>query len=98
MFVNRPATSSIQVSLLKLFLFFLSKVSWSGGEGTFTNSLQWKVFEQVNLQCLRIGTERNTLKPLLSGRLRDLPKCLLILIEGVRLIEVCKNCAMFVND
>ena len=78
MFVNGPATSSIQVSLLKLFLFFLSKVSWSGGEGTFTNSLQWKVFEQVNLQCLRIGTERNTLKPLLSGHLRDHPKCLLI--------------------
>ena len=98
MFVKGPTNSSIQVSLLKLFVFFLSKVSWSGGEGTFTNSLQWKVFEQVNLQCLRIGTERNTLKPLLSGCLRDLPKCLLILIEGVHLIEVGKSCAMFVND
>ena len=92
MFVNGPTNSSIQVSLLKLFVFSSSKVSWSGGEGTF------KVFEQVNLQCLRIGTERNTLKPLLSGCLRDLPKCLLILIEGVHLIEVCKSCAMFVND
>ena len=98
MFVKGPTNSSIQVSLLKLFVFFLSKVSWSGGEGTFTNSLQWKVFEQVNLQCLRIGTERNTLKPLLSGCLRDLPKCLLILIEGVHFIEVGKSCAMFVND
>ena len=35
----------------------------------------------------------NTVKPLLSGHLRDLPKCPLI-IEGVSLIEVCKSCAM----
>ena len=38
---------------------------------------------------------KNTVKTLLSGHLRDLLKC--SLIEGVRLIEVCKNCAMFVN-
>ena len=37
--------------------------------------------------------KQNTAKPLLSGPLLDLPKC--PLIEGVRLIEVCKNCAMF---
>ena len=26
------------------------------------------------------------------------PSQVSILIEGVRLVEVCKNCAMFVND
>ena len=33
----------------------------------------------------------------ISGHLRDLPKCPLNM-EGVRLIEVCTNCAMFVNN
>ena len=34
----------------------------------------------------------NTVKPLLSGHLQDLP------YPSVHLIEVCKNCAMFVID
>ena len=37
-----------------------------------------------------------TVKRLLSGHHRDLPKC--ALNEGDRLIEVCKSCAMLVND
>ena len=41
-------------------------------------------------------TELSTVKPLLSGHLRDLPSVLLI--ESVRLIRVVKNCAMFVKD
>ena len=47
-------------------------------------------------QVANFVAESSTVKPLLSGHLRDLPKCRLI--EGVRLIEVCKSCAMFVND
>ena len=39
---------------------------------------------------LLLGYGFNTVKPLLSGHLRDLPKC--------PLNRVCKNCAMFVND
>ena len=37
-----------------------------------------------------------TVKPLLSGHLRDLPKC--PLNRGCLLNRGCKNCAMFVND
>ena len=41
--------------------------------------------------------EQPTVKPLLSGHLRDLPKCQLN--RGCPLYNrVCKNCAMFVND
>ena len=36
------------------------------------------------------------MKPLLSGHLRDLPKC--PLNRGSPLNKGCKNCAMFVND
>ena len=36
------------------------------------------------------------MKPLLSGHLRDLPKCLLN--RGSLLNRGFKNCAMFVND
>ena len=39
---------------------------------------------------------RITVKPLLSGHLRDPPS--VCLIEGVLLIQVCKHCLMFVND
>ena len=38
----------------------------------------------------------NTVKPLLSGHLQDLPKCLLK--RGCRLNRGCKNCTMFVKD
>ena len=38
----------------------------------------------------------NTVKPLLSGNLQDLPKCLLK--RGCRLNRGCKNCTMYVND
>ena len=38
----------------------------------------------------------NTVKPLLSGHLRDLPKCLLK--RGCRLNRGCENCTMYVND
>ena len=38
----------------------------------------------------------NTVKPLLSGHLRDPPKC--SLNRGCPLNRGCKNCAMFVND
>ena len=38
----------------------------------------------------------STVKPLLSGHLRDLPKC--PLNRGCPLNGSCKNCAMFVND
>ena len=38
----------------------------------------------------------NTVKPLLSGHLRDLPKC--PLSRGCPLNKGCKNCATFVND
>ena len=36
------------------------------------------------------NASENTVKPLLGGNLRDLPKCLLNIIEGVRLTEVVK--------
>ena len=43
----------------------------------------------------------NKVRPLLSGHLRDLPKCplIIILIEGVRLIEVVKiaQCLLTIN-
>ena len=38
----------------------------------------------------------NTVKPLLSEHLQDLPKCLLK--RGCRLNRGCKNCTMFVKD
>ena len=38
----------------------------------------------------------NTVKPLLSGHPRDLPKC--PINRGHPLNRVCKNCAMFVDD
>ena len=40
--------------------------------------------------CLLLGYGFNTVKPLLSGHLRDLLKC--------PLNRGCKNCAMLVND
>ena len=41
----------------------------------------------------------STVKPLLSGHLRDLPKCPLNRVNGgCPLNGRCKNCAMFVND
>ena len=50
------------------------------------------------LHCI-LSMERqslNTVKPLLSGHLRDLPKC--PLNRGCPPNRGCKNCAMFVND
>ena len=38
--------------------------------------------------------QSNTEKPVLSGHLQDLPKCLLN--RGCLFNRVCKNCAMFV--
>ena len=46
---------------------------------------EWKTFT-----IYKFLEFRTTVKPLLSGHLRDLPKC--------PLNRGCKNCAMFVND
>ena len=45
---------------------------------------------------LKSNEDYNTVKPQLSGHLRDLPKCQLN--RGCPLDRGCKKCAMFVND
>ena len=53
-------------------------------------------YPRIGMNRTTWGFNRNTVKPLLSGHLRDLPKC--ALNRGCPLSRGCKNCVMFVND
>ena len=54
------------------------------------------MFDGYFKRFLQAISLHSTVKPLLSGHLRDLPKC--PLNRGCPLNGGCKNCAMFVND
>ena len=57
---------------------------------------------KLNVKCFfkaKVCAFQNHSKPLISGHLWDPPTGVsVLLIDSARLIEVCKNCAMFVND
>ena len=54
------------------------------------NKLYDSVQDKLSFRTKGLLVLNNTVKPLLSGHLRDLPKC--------PLNKGFKNCAMFVND